>query len=499
LSTGRRLLYRPDDVGSRYLAIDLGAESGRAMLGELAAGRVALTEVRRFPNEPVRDASGLHWDALRLWLEITRALEAASGSTLDGIGVDTWGCDFALIGEAGTLLGNPYHYRDERTDGVLDAVAERVGRDVLYARTGTQLMPFNTLFQVYAARRMAPKVIDAATALLMMPDLFNFWMTGELRTEYTIASTSQMADPRARSWATALLDQLELPRRLLQPIVEPGTRIGALRASVCPALAGTTVIAPACHDTGSAFAAVATDGRGAVLSSGTWSLLGAELDQPVVTERARELNFTNEGGVCGTTRVLKNITGMWLLQGCVRAWAAAGHSSSYDGLLAEAADERFGFRSLFDPDHRDFFHPPDMPGAIAGFCRRTGQPAPDHPGAFTRAILESLALKYRVVLESLEALTGRRFEHLRIVGGGARNRLLSQFTADAIGRPVVAGPVEATALGNIAMQMVATGTVGSLPDARGLIEHSFPAERFDPRSAGRWDAEYARFLEYLGT
>jgi rhamnulokinase len=492
------VLYRPDDVQSRYLAIDLGAESGRAMLGELAAGRLSLTEIRRFPNEPVRDASGLHWDALRLWLEITRALDAASGSRLEGIGVDTWGCDFALIGEAGTLLGNPYHYRDERTDGVLEDVAARVGRDVLYARTGTQLMAFNTLFQLHAACRAAPKVIEAASALLMMPDLFNYWMTGERRTEYTIASTSQMVDPAGRSWAAALLDRLELPRHLLQPIVEPGTRIGALRAGVCPALEGTPIIAPACHDTGSAFAAVDTGGRGAILSSGTWSLLGAELDAPVVTERARELNFTNEGGIFGTTRVLKNITGMWLLQSCVRAWTPAGQASSYDELLAAAGDDRPPFRSLIDPDHADFFHPPDMPDAIASFCRRTGQPVPDSPGAVTRAILESLAFKYRLVLESLEAVAGRRFDHLRIVGGGSRNRLLSQFTADAIGRPVLAGPVEATALGNVAMQMAATGAMRSIGEARAVIDRSFPAERFEPRETSRWDAEYSRFLEYVG-
>lgn len=481
---------------ARFLAVDLGAESGRVMLGELKAGRLTLAEIRRFPNEPVHDASGLHWDALRLWLEITRGLESAARQSLDGIGVDAWGCDFALIGERGRLLENPYHYRDTRTDGVLERVCGRIRREELYRRTGTQLLAFNTLFQLHAAAQAAPRLMETADALLFMPDLLNYWLTGTLRSEYTIASTSQMVDARRRVWETSLLEELELPSRLLQPLVEPGTVLGPVRADACAALAGTPVIAPACHDTGSAFAAVNASERDAILSSGTWSLLGAELREPVLTERARALNFTNEGGVCGTTRLLKNITGMWLLQSCVRSWSARGQIVSYDDLLAAADDDRLRFRSLVDPDHHDFFHPTDMPAALAEFCRRTVQPAPEGPGGSTRAILESLAFKYRLVLESLEELTGVRCERLRIVGGGARNRLLNQLTADATGRVVLAGPVEATALGNIAMQMVATGSVATLHEARELIGRSFPVERFEPKDAARWDGEYGRFLEY---
>jgi rhamnulokinase len=372
-----------------------------------------------------------------------------------------------------------------------------VSREALYARTGTQFLALNTLFQFFAACRDAPKVIDAASALVLMPDLFNYWLTGVLRSEYTIASTSQMVDPRSRSWATDLLADLDLPSRLFQPIVEPGTRLGELRPDASSSLAGTPVIAPACHDTGSAFAAVSRHDRGAILSSGTWSLLGAEVAEPVVTARARELNFTNEGGVCQTTRLLKNIAGLWLLQSCMRAWTSAGETASYDELLAAAEARRDAFRSLSDPDHSDFFHPPDMPAAIAGFCRRTGQPAPEGPGGHTRAILESLALKYRVVIEALEELTGTRYTQIRIVGGGSRNRLLCQFTADATGRLVLSGPTEATALGNIAMQMVATGAVASLDEARALIERSFPPERFEPIEPQRWQAEYGRFCEYL--
>jgi rhamnulokinase len=484
-------------MSERFLAIDLGAQSGRAMLGELESGRLALTEVRRFLNDPVREATGLHWDAPKLWSEIQRALEDTSGRSLDGIGLDTWGCDFALLGGDNRLLENPYHYRDTRTDGVLDVVADRVGRERLYALTGCQLLPFNTLFQMYAACRMTPKLLEDAKAFLLMPDLFNFWLTGEMRSEYTIASTTQMIDPRSRAWATSLLDELGLPARLLQPIIEPGTILGSLRAEACAALAGTPVVAPAGHDTGSAFAAVGAGDRQAVISSGTWSLLGAEVDAPVMTERARQLNFTNEGGVCGTTRVLKNITGMWLLQSCTRAWASAGQTFSYDDLLSAAQYSGQRFRSLIDPDHHDFFHPPDMPEAIVQFCRRTGQPAPEGPGGYVRAIVESLAFKYRVVLESLEELIGGRCQRIRIVGGGANNRLLCQLTADVTGRPVVAGPIEATALGNMAMQMLATGAVKTLDDARAVIERSFPGERYEPIDTESWDKEYPRFVSYL--
>lgn len=486
-------------MSARFLAIDLGAQSGRAMLGELQSGRLALSEVRRFLNEPVRDATGLHWDVLRLWTEIRHALESAARGKLDGIGLDTWGCDFALLDERRNLLENPYHYRDTRTDGVQEAVAARVGRDSLYARTGTQLLPFNTLFQLYAACQATPGVIAQARSLLMMPDLFNFWLTGEMRSEYTIASTSQMTCPQERAWETSLLAELGLPTPLLQRMIEPGTVIGGLRADASAALAGTPVVAPACHDTGSAFAAVGSSDRQAVISSGTWSLLGAEVTAPVVTERARQLNFTNEGGVCGTTRVLKNITGMWLLQSCTSAWASAGQTLTYEDLLsaAESSGQRFG--SLIDPDHSDFFHPPDMPVAIAQFCRRTGQPAPEDPGACTRTILESLAFKYRLVLESLEDVIGGRCERIRLVGGGSKNRLLCQLTADATGRPVVAGPVEATALGNIALQMLATGAVRSLEDARATIDRSFPGERYEPRDTAQWDRESDRFKELLAS
>ena len=459
------------------------------MLGRLRAGVLDVTEIRRFSNDPVRTADSLHWDVQRLWLEMQRAL-AEPLPRLDSIGVDTWGVDYALIGEKGALLENPYHYRDCRTDHVMEAMFEKLSRERIYSITGIQFMQINTLYQLYAACRSTPRLIEAAEAMVTIPDLLNYWLTGNLCSEYTNATTTQLIDARTRSWATELIAELDLPLRLFRPLVEPGTRIGKLRGGE------TAVIAPACHDTGSAVASISMSRESAFLSSGTWSLLGAELREPVMSTQARELNFTNEGGVCGTVRVLKNITGLWLLQACRRCWNQDG---SYDDLLTAASDERYAFRSLFDPDDAAFLHPENMAAAIADYCRRTEQPSPVNPAACTRAILESLALKYRSVLESLEEITGTRFREIRVVGGGARNRLLNQFTADATGRTVVAGPAEATALGNIAMQMLATGAAGTLPEARAVIDRSFPTERFEPSAADGWDAQYRRFRQYPET
>ncbi len=485
-------------MSARFLAFDLGAESGRAILGRLTSGVLDLSEICRFPNEPVHVDGSLHWDMPRLWLQMQRALERLPATDrVESIGVDAWGCDYGLLGEGGELLGNPYHYRDTRTDGVMEDVFERVPRAKIYDVTGIQFLTFNTLYQLVAASRATPLMLDAATQLGTIPDVLNYWLTGELRSEYTIASTTQMVDARTRAWAFDLIRELDIPTRLLPPLIEPGSMLGPLQRSVAPALAGTPVVVPACHDTGSAAASVpAANGR-AFLSSGTWSLLGTEVPRPIITPRALDANFTNEGGVCGTTRLLKNIGGLWLLQGCRRDWSRDGHRYEYAELMEIAGHERHAFRSLFDPDDRSFLHPERMTAAIAAYCRRTGQPEPDGAASFTRAILESLAFKYRVVLDALGELTGTRITEIQIVGGGSRNRLLNQFTADATGRTVIAGPVEATALGNIAMQMLATGAVSDLGEARRIIEDSFPAERFEPLHADRWGAHYQRFQQYL--
>ena len=472
-------------MAADYLAFDLGAESGRAMLGRVQSGRLELTEIHRFPNDPIRASGALRWDMDRLWTEMRRALEAAPRG-LQSIGVDTWGVDFALLGEGGKLLENPYHYRDRRTDGMMEAVFEKVSRDRIYSVTGIQFLPINTLYQLYCT---SPELIAKSESLATIPDLLNYWLTGNLSAEYTIATTTQLIDAKTRGWASAMIDELGFPARLFLPIVQPGTEIGRLRRD--HSLPGVPVTAPACHDTGSAVAAIAMSPDSAFLSSGTWSLLGTEMPEPVITPQSRDLNFTNEGGVCGTIRLLKNIAGLWLLQSCRRFWPA----HSYDDLLDAATGEP-ALQSLIDPDDPAFLNPQNMPDAIAAYCKRTGQPAPASPPAYTRAILESLALKYRTVLDSLEQITGRRFEEIRIVGGGSRNRLLNQFTADATGRIVVAGPTEATALGNIAMQMLASGAVSSWAEARATIDRSFPTERLEPRPHHQWDEACRRFRSY---
>jgi rhamnulokinase len=483
-------------VAKNFLAFDLGAESGRAMRASLHRGIITLADVCRFPNGPVRDNGSQRWDIYRLWHEMRAALVRCSGSPLESIGVDAWGCDYGLLREDGSLIEPPYTYRDTRTDGVMEHVFAKVSRDRVYATTGIQFLWFNTLYQLYAACRNTPDTIAAAHRFATIPDILNFWLSGTVRAEYTNATTTQCIDAVKRTWARELLDELGIPTRLLPEIVEPGVVLGQLRKEADRSLAGVPVVAPACHDTGSAFTAVPSGDETAFLSSGTWSLLGTEVLAAIITPRAMELDFTNEGGVCGTTRLLKNIGGLWLLQSCRQSWAALGRDYGYEDLVTAAGKER-PFQALLDPDSPGFRNPDDMVVAIDGFCRQTGQPSLNGPPSYSRAIMESLAFKYRAVLESLEELTGHRFVEIRVVGGGARNRLLNQFTADATGRTVVAGPVEATALGNVAMQMLATGAVTSLNEARAIIDRSFPVERFEPTETDRWERHYHRFRQYV--
>jgi rhamnulokinase len=480
-----------------YLAIDLGAVSGRAILGRLDSGRVSIEEISRFPNQPVHYNGALHWDVPRLWFEIRSALRSLSQhgvSRLDAIGVDTWGVDYALLGEKGTLIENPFHYRDARTAGVMERVLKILGPAKIYGITGIQFLPFNTLYQLCAAATETPRTLAETEHLVTMPDLFNFWLSGKIVCEYTNASTTQFLDVHTRQWSRELLGEAGVPTHFLSPIIEPGSVIGALRPEIAgePPLSTTVVIAPACHDTGSAFAAVKSGDGVALISSGTWSLLGAEVRKAVVSEDARRLDFTNEGGVCGTVRLLKNITGMWLLERCRQVWQTEDSGLSYADLLAAAGEEK-PLRHLLDPDDEAFRLPANMPEAIAAFCAKTGQPVPPTTAAYTRAILESLALKYRMVLESLEALVGTSFHAIRVVGGGSQNDLLNQFTADATGRRVLAGPAEATALGNLAMQMVGTGAVGSLADAREILAASFTPRIFEPKSRRGWEEAYRNF------
>ena len=480
-----------------FLALDLGAESGRAILARLHSGVLTTQEIHRFKNEPVEYGGSLHWDVTRLWWEVRKALLGLEELELAGIGVDAWGVDYALLGERGELLQNPYHYRDARTNGVMQDVFRKVAKEEIYSATGIQFMPINTLYQLYAAVRDTPALLKAAERLVMIPDLVHYWLTGNAVCEFTNATTTQLVNPATRTWATELMRRLELPTHLLAEIVEPGTQVGTLLPSISrnSALSATRVIAPATHDTGSAVAAISARDGTAFLSSGTWSLLGTELDAPVISPEALRHNFTNEGGVNGTTRLLKNVMGLWMLQCCRQSWTARGQSCDHLELMELAARED-SFRCLVDPDHGSFLRPSDMPAAIDQFCAKTHQPSPKSVGGYVRAILESLAFKYRLVLHNLEQLIGRRIHQIRVIGGGSKNRLLNQMTADATGRKLLAGPAEATALGNVAIQILATGGASSLKEVRQIIDRSYPVEGFEPLNTVKWDRHADRFEQY---
>jgi rhamnulokinase len=488
-------------MDKKLLAFDLGAESGRGVLGRFDGDRLCLEVIHRFPNGPVRTLDALHWDVLRLYSEMLAALRrcAAEQGGIDSLGVDTWGVDFALLGRSDCLLGNPRHYRDPHTQGIMEAAFTRVPRQEIFRQTGLQFMRFNTLFQLLAMQRDCSPLLEAAETLLLIPDLFHFFFTGVKANEFTNASTTQMFDPTARDWARSLLKALNLPTHLLGAVVAPGTLLGSLRSTVAAdtGLQPVPVVAPASHDTGSAVAAVPSQGKSwAYISSGTWSLMGAEVETPLINQQALRYNFTNEGGVGGRIRFLKNIMGLWLVQECRRAWEQGGRSYSHDDLarLASAAP---AFVSLVDPDHVSFLLPPNMPSALADFCRRTGQPAPVEPGAVVRCALESLALRYRWVLERLEELLGHRMDTVHVVGGGSQNELLCQFTADACNRLVLAGPVEATAIGNVLVQAIGLGLLGSLADARDVVRRSFELRSHTPQRPECWNIPYQRFLGYL--
>lgn len=491
-----------------FLAIDIGASSGRLILGRWDGLRFDLHELHRFGNGPVPVMGHLHWDVLHLWHEIEVGLakyDAQHSEPLASIGIDTWGVDFGLLDSAGRLLGNPYHYRDARTEGMPALVEQRVPFQRLFARTGIQRLPINTLYQLFSMRQAGDPQLDAAKTLLLMPDLFHYWMTGRIVAEYTNATTTQLYDALEGRWADDILTELDLPAAILPPVVAPGTLLGELLPEIRQR-AGlrhlTQVIATATHDTASAVAAVSGLGtepaqeQTAYISSGTWSLVGIETSQPILSERARELNFTNEGGVGGTIRFLKNVGGLWLLQECQRRWRRKGQKYTWPALVA-LAEQASQLRSVVDPDAPDFLNPPDMQEAIQAYCGRTGQPAPESVGEVVRCCLESLALKYRWTLAALEELTGRKTTTVRIVGGGSQNELLCQLTADACGRKVMAGPVEATALGNILVQAVATGHLTHISAGRRAVEASVRLTTFEPNASSNWDGVFGHFVALL--
>ena len=490
-----------------YLALDLGASGGRAIIGRFDGERLALEEVHRFANGPMHIPSArgdsLHWDTLRLFAEIQEGLKkavACCGSELISLGIDTWGVDYGLLDRNDRLVGLPYHYRDSRNDTMMAEAFRRVPREEIFAATGIQFMQLNTLFQLLAQQVEDPEVLARTRTLLMMPDLLNFWLTGQKVSERTIASTSQALDPHRPAWATGLLERLGIPTHYLPTIIEAGTVLGGLLPAVIDETGAkqVRVVAPGSHDTASAVAAVPAESADyAYLSSGTWSLMGVETKQPVINADALAFNVTNEGGVCDTIRLLKNIAGLWIIQECRRTWAAEGQALSWDDIVRHAAVAQ-PFVAQIDVDAHDFLAPGDMPARIREYCRRTDQTVPEGVGPIARVVYESLALKYRRVLEMMEALVGKRIGVLHIVGGGAQNRLLNQLTADAIGRPVVAGPFEATAVGNLLMQLLATGAVGSLAEGRALVRRSFDTETYSPEDAAAWDEAYARFRSLTG-
>jgi rhamnulokinase len=482
-----------------YAAVDIGAESGRVLVGRLRDGRVELEEAHRFPNRPVRLPDGLHWNLLHLLTESLLGLEAARERAvrLRGVGVDTWAVDYALLDDAGRVLGLPFHYRDVRTHGMTERAHERVPAAELYACSGIQTLPFNTVFQLMADQGTA--ALAGAQSLAFVPDLLSLWLSGELANERTVASSSGLLDARTGDWCHDAIARLGLPDRIFSaPLVDPGTVLAPLLPH--HGLGPIPVIATAGHDTAAAFAAAPiVDEHAAILSSGTWSLLGLELPAPVLTDAARAANLTNERGIDGTTRLLKNVMGLWLVQECRRTWAQQGEDLSYEGLirLAGAVDDEDV--PVFDPDDEVFMAPGDMPTRIVHACAAHGQRLAPDPGRVIRSVLVSLACKYRFVLEHLESVSGRSVSCIHVIGGGARNALLCRLTADLVGRPVLAGPVEATALGNVLVQARATGELGSLAQLRAVAAASADPVVHEPGAdRARAEATYRRFLAVTG-
>ncbi len=486
-----------------YLAVDMGASSGRVVAGLFDGQRITLEEVHRFTNGGVPANDRLYWDALGLWNHLQDGLRQAAVAypgRVASVGVDTWGVDYGLLGPGDELLGNPRHYRDPRTQGQLGRALELVSREEIFEETGLQFMELNTLYQLLAMKEENPALLDLAESFLMMPDLFHWLLTGNKANEFTNASTTQFCNATTHTWSTDLLHRFEIPTRMLGEIVHPGTDLGALRAAVAEAtgLRDVRVVLPGTHDTASAVMAVPYAGETSAkpdwcyISSGTWSLMGAETSTPVINDRCRELNFTNEGGIGGTTRLLKNIAGLWLLQECQRSWELQGVSRSWEEIV-QLAGAATPLASLVAPDRAEFVVPRDMPTALREACAETGEAVPESDGAVARCALESLAMRYRMVLGWTEQLVGSTMDTVHVVGGGTQNQLLCQMTADACQRTVLAGPVEATAIGNLMVQVLADNEVSSVAEAREVVRESFTVDEYTPGEPAPWDEAFERF------
>ena len=473
---------------NQFIGFDLGAESGRCIVARLNDGKITLSDVHRFPTHSVRNGISLHWDVLAISQEIVEGLNKACkafGPKFDGIGVDTWGVDYVLVDPDGRVLGYPYHYRDARNDGMMEEAFKIVPKEVLYGLTGIQFMQFNTIFQFLAEMRNKVNLLKIADTMLLMPDYLNFFLSGSKKAEFSIASTSGIADPKTRNWSWTLIERLGIPRGIFPEMIEPGTMLGRLRPELARQTGldpSTPIIASAGHDTASAVVSVpAAGGKWAYLSSGTWSLMGVELKSPLLTDEAFQYNFTNEGGISGTTRFLKNITGLWPLQECRRYWMEKGEEFSYAGL-AELARKQGFVRAWVDLNDPRFLKPGDMPLKIASYLRETGQQCESTPGFVVRVVLESLAFSYRKTIRQIENVTGEKIEKLHAVGGGIKNEVLAQVTSDAIGVPVFAGPVEGTVVGNIGVQAIASGAVADLQSWRHVVADSFELKLYNPEN-----------------
>jgi rhamnulokinase len=491
-----------------YLAIDMGASSGRHVVGRFDGRTLSLEETYRFDNGGVEVLGSLYWDLLGLWTHVRNGMRAAAsrtGGQIISVGVDTWGVDFGLLGRDDLLLGNPYHYRDARTNGMMERAFQIVSRDEIFRHTGLQFMQLNSLYQLLAMKLANSPLLEVAERLLLMPDVFHWLLTGQKSNEFTDATTTQFYNPIKGGWATELLEKFGLPTRILGPISEPGTDLGPLRPSVAAesGLGHAHVVLPGTHDTASAVMAVPATSRPGqrpdwcYISLGTWALLGVESPVPVVNDKVLAMNFTNEGGVGKTFRLLKNICGLWLVQECRRVWNKAGRNWGWEDLNALSAAAK-PLVSFIDPDHHDFLAPDDMPEAIRRFCAKTGQTVPADDGAVLRCALDSIAMKFRYVLAMCEDLVGSPVETIHIVGGGTKNRQLCQAAADACGRRVLAGPVEATAIGNIMMQAVAARDVANIAQARDVIRNSFAVQEYQPRNTAAWEEGYGTFLGIVG-
>ena len=491
-----------------YLAIDMGASSGRHLIGRFDGRKLRLEEVHRFENGPVDLGGRLYWDLPGLWSRVRQGLAAAGAAqardAIVSVGVDTWGVDFGLLGRNEELLGNPCHYRDSRTNGMLERAFSIVPREEIFRHTGLQFMQFNTLYQLLAMKLGKSPLLDVAETILFMPDLMHWLLTGVKCNEMTEASTSQFYNPVKCGWATELLQKFGLPTNILGQIVQPGTNLGPLRGGLAAETGlRAQVVLPGSHDTASAVMAVPAASKPGkrpdwcYISLGTWALMGIESPCPVIDDKVLQRNFTNEGGVGNTIRLLKNITGLWLVQECRRAWSQGARTWSWEDLnrLAAAAPPLVSF---INPDAVDFLSPENMPRAIGDFCAKAGQTVPQDEGAVLRCALDSIAMKFRHVLGMCEELAGGRIETIHIVGGGTQNRLLCQAAADASGRRVLAGPIEATAIGNIMVQAVADGAVGSIAEAREVIRRSFDLDEYEPKNTAAWDDAYPRFMKFLG-